>query len=562
MVQDRARSDNAFAWMSRAGSKGSKLNLSQIAGALGQQIVLGRRPLPRPGKRPLPCFDVDESSVNATGFVQNSYCLGVSPTELFSVAMSGREGLVDTAVKTATSGYLQRTLIKALEDLVVAYDGTVRTAQKQVVQFEYGNDSCNPSRVEIVRLRVDVKTCSSFVAGYARRAAQAMRLPDAERVLADGVTVRLPVNAERVLLKFQSPFCWSPGGGNDDHGGTGDASSFVHSDRGDAATWRRRIDAYCQVVAGRSACLQLHLAMALEKYRPQACDEDEAFQTLRDLIEACALEPGEAVGLLAAQSLGEPATQLTLNSFHSAGTGASGSVLHGVPRLKEILSLCKTPRTPVVRCYGVSPGAAEACAAHLRAVSLREAVDGIEILQWKDYFVDNQCRHATAWTALHASAVNGVGGVGGYAVGKSWPSAVAVLSLRRQVLREADLSAFRIGRQILARGSGDGVCVVACSPANVRVPYVAIALTGRGGEGVDGTSGTNGRNGRNGRTGRNGRNGADLADPGHGALKEDDNDDDDGEDLIEHGRPTLPQRPLLSYACGWKRTHRIRGSGW
>jgi len=87
-------------------------------------------------------------SPDANGFVKNSYALGLEPHEYFFHAMGGREGLVDMAVKTATTGYIQRRQIKAMEDMRVAYDGTVRSAHNEVVQFVYGCDGDDPCRLE------------------------------------------------------------------------------------------------------------------------------------------------------------------------------------------------------------------------------------------------------------------------------------------------------------------------------------------------------------------------------------------------------------------------------
>lgn len=86
------------------------------------------------------------------GFVENSYLQGLSPQEFFFHAMGGREGLIDTAVKTANSGYIQRRLVKALEDLIIHYDNTVRSCTGSVVQFLYGEDGMDGVAIERQRL--------------------------------------------------------------------------------------------------------------------------------------------------------------------------------------------------------------------------------------------------------------------------------------------------------------------------------------------------------------------------------------------------------------------------
>jgi DNA-directed RNA polymerase subunit A' len=122
------------------------LNLTQMAGCIGQQSVRGERIVRGYDDRTLPHFRKGDRGAAAHGFIRNSYKSGLSPTEFFFHAIGGREGLVDTAVRTSQSGYLQRRMINALQDLKVAYDGTVRTTGGRIIQFRYGEDGTDPSR--------------------------------------------------------------------------------------------------------------------------------------------------------------------------------------------------------------------------------------------------------------------------------------------------------------------------------------------------------------------------------------------------------------------------------
>lgn len=131
-----------------AGSKGSDLNISQIMACVGQQNVEGKRIPFGFKKRTLPHFSKDDFGPESKGFVENCYLNGLTPSEFFFHAMGGREGLIDTAVKTAETGYIQRRLIKALEDVMVKYDGTVRTSKEQVIQFLYGEDGLAGEYIE------------------------------------------------------------------------------------------------------------------------------------------------------------------------------------------------------------------------------------------------------------------------------------------------------------------------------------------------------------------------------------------------------------------------------
>ena len=139
--------DNPAVVMARSGARGSMLNLTQMAGSVGQQAVRGERINRGYEDRTLAHYQQDDLSADAHGFVENSYRSGLNPQEFFFHAMGGREGLVDTAVRTSKSGYLQRRLINALSELEVKYDGTVRDTSDRVVQFECGEDGTSPSKV-------------------------------------------------------------------------------------------------------------------------------------------------------------------------------------------------------------------------------------------------------------------------------------------------------------------------------------------------------------------------------------------------------------------------------
>ena len=114
---------------------------------MGQQAVRGERINRGYEDRTLSHFKPNDLSADAHGFVENSYRNGLTPREFFFHAMGGREGLVDTAVRTSKSGYLQRRLINALSELETQYDGTVRDTSDTIVQFEFGEDGTSPVKV-------------------------------------------------------------------------------------------------------------------------------------------------------------------------------------------------------------------------------------------------------------------------------------------------------------------------------------------------------------------------------------------------------------------------------
>lgn len=138
--------ENSAVIMARSGARGSMLNLSQMAGCVGQQAVRGERISRGYWNRTLPHFQKGDLGAEAKGFVKSSYKSGLTPTEYFFHSMGGREGLVDTAVRTSRSGYMQRRLINALEDLKVKEDRSVRNTADTIVQFRFGEDGVDPSR--------------------------------------------------------------------------------------------------------------------------------------------------------------------------------------------------------------------------------------------------------------------------------------------------------------------------------------------------------------------------------------------------------------------------------
>jgi DNA-directed RNA polymerase beta' subunit len=140
--------NNRFVTIVKCGSKGSTLNISQMISCLGQQNVDGKRIPYGFDNRTLPHFTKFDDSPGARGFIENSYIHGLTAPQLFFHAMGGRIGLIDTACKTSQTGYIQRRLIKGLEDLKIEYDMTVRNSKGKIIQFAYGDDNIETTRIE------------------------------------------------------------------------------------------------------------------------------------------------------------------------------------------------------------------------------------------------------------------------------------------------------------------------------------------------------------------------------------------------------------------------------
>ena len=127
-------------------SKGSIMNVQHMMCCVGQKTVEGSRIKKKIENRTLPIFHKDDDTPEARGFIKSSFVQGVNSYEFFYDAMAGREGLIDTAIKTAKTGYIQRQLIKGLEDLSIKYDMTNRNSKNVIIQYIYGENGIEQSK--------------------------------------------------------------------------------------------------------------------------------------------------------------------------------------------------------------------------------------------------------------------------------------------------------------------------------------------------------------------------------------------------------------------------------
>jgi DNA-directed RNA polymerase subunit A' len=214
VVKEEFPNENPISYMIKSGSGGNILNITQMACSVGQQDLEGKRIDIGFNDRTMSFFKRGDLSPKARGFINSSFMEGLKPEEFFFQAMTGRSSLMDTALRTPKSGYLYRRLASALQDLRQEYDGTVRNSNGNIIQYEYGGDGIDVSKLHL--------------------------------------------------------------GGK--------------------------------------------------------------------------LEPGEAIGIVTAQSFGEPSTQMVLRTFHFAGVSEM-QVTQGLPRLIEIFDARKKPTSPKMEIY-------------------------------------------------------------------------------------------------------------------------------------------------------------------------------------------------------------------
>ncbi|KAJ4133903.1 DNA-directed RNA polymerase III subunit C1 (rpo31) [Fusarium equiseti] len=342
--------NNAPLVMAKSGSKGSELNVAQMVALVGQQIIGGARVADGFQDRTLPHFHKNARQPPSKGFVKNSFYSGLSPTEFIFHAMSGREGLVDTAVKTAETGYMSRRLMKSLEDLSTQYDDTVRTSGGGIVQFQFGADKLDPVDMEGSAAPVHFERTWTHAQSLTVDNSEASMTPDEIRSFCDS---KLEHERQRYVRKALVD------GKVLDYEDTSDYGIDEHEG---ARGFLRAIESHVEALASKLERVRKLAGFEGDKMiKPTAQDHADrtakvTLSTLQLFIKLCLekykkahVEPGHAVGAVGAQSIGEPGTQMTLKTFHFAGV-AGMSITGGVPRIKEIINASKTISTPVITC--------------------------------------------------------------------------------------------------------------------------------------------------------------------------------------------------------------------
>jgi len=372
--------DNRFVMIVNSGSKGTHINISQMISCLGQQNVDGKRIPYGFDSRTLPHFTKFDDSPNARGFIENSYISGLTAPELFFHAMGGRIGLIDTAVKTSQTGYIQRRLIKGLEDLKVEYDMTVRNNKGKIVQFAYGDDSFDSTRVEnqsiplvgmstediylhydiigvndqhndlmdvydkgtvtrVKRQRTETKVkCQQYIE----------KMIEARKNLIESVFKNKSENSVKMPIAFQYIIANIQGQLNLNAGSIVDITPLEAFDLIEEYMDRLRHISYVAPTALFEIMYYFYLSprdlIAVKRFHRKALIL--LLETVVLKYKQAIVHPGEMVGVIAGQSVGEPTTQLTLNTFHLSGVSSKSNVTRGVPRIEEILRLTKNPKHP------------------------------------------------------------------------------------------------------------------------------------------------------------------------------------------------------------------------
>ena len=288
--------DSQFMIMTLTGARGGDLNIQQVLATVGLALVRGKRLFRGYIDRTLPHFKKGDIGPFAGGFVVKNFVEGLDAIEYFFHNASGRDSLVDTAIRTADSGYFYRRLVNALQDIRIEYDGSARTIDGKIIQFKYGGDCIHTAKSYHGKL-TDIETLLEEI------------IMERARARRPGIPKRgWPDYYEEVIERVHRTI-----------------SKATADELRDAL--RSFFDR--NIVFSKEEIE--HLYDYLQK------------KYLRSIAD-----PGESIGVVASQSLSEPATQLTLRTFHWAGAVA---ITRGLPRVKEIFDAVRKLKRPIIRAY-------------------------------------------------------------------------------------------------------------------------------------------------------------------------------------------------------------------
>lgn len=380
--------DNRVMQIVDSGAKGSSMNISQMITGIEQQNVEGRRIPDGFDSRTLPHFPKYDDSPEARGYIANSYTSGLQPHELFFHAIAGRVGLIDTAIKTSQTGYIQHRLVKFLENVLITYSGTVVNNTGRIVQYRYGDDGVNSIRCEEqelafpsdeeIYLHYDVlgasfadtkkdigklytadaakriptqreecrRICSKYIQYMLDQRENIMYMfYDKINDVKDKIIVNMPVSFRSVISntvgRFQPP-----------------ASAKI--DITPLECFHLVEQYYTKFESlGNFRPTMLFKYMYFYHFSPRELFKHRMHRDMIIfLLENAYLlylqsiaAPGETVGIIAGQSIGEPSTQMTLNTFHSTGVSSNNNVTRGVPRLDELIRVTKSPKLKSASVY-------------------------------------------------------------------------------------------------------------------------------------------------------------------------------------------------------------------
>jgi len=414
---------NNFYVMIESGSKGKKDNFSQIVAFKGQDTIEFERVPKKINRRTFVHYYQNDDSAEARGFIERAYIDGLQPHEFFIHLMSGRVGIVDTAIRTAESGYMQRQLIKLLEDLKVTYDMTVRISNNVIVQFNYGDNGLDQIHLKNVKLthleednknilekytfnNTEISDIIKNVKNITKKEIEQLNkemyndLIEIRDILRESLTKSMLLNK---LVDISLPSCI-------------DFYRLTQSYKNEKIEYNNPKIMYEKILSildnTKTVLLPIKKsklkkydeqiyklslkAFILEYLNPKILmllikitrnQLEELIKYIINKYNKCVVNPGEMVGCIAGQSMGEKLTQMTLNTFHSAGTGVEG--MKNIPRIREIIHHIKTEKiefkqmkiiTTITEENNKETDSLNKLGIYLKNIMLYEIVNKIEII--------------------------------------------------------------------------------------------------------------------------------------------------------------------------------------
>ena len=395
LVMNDLNDNNNFFIMANSGAKGKPVNIMQIMGALGQDIFKGKRIEKEVNNRTLPHFHQNDDTPLARGYIEHSYLDGLSPQEFFFHHMTGREGLIDTAIKTAETGYISRKLMKGLEDIGAKYDGTVRTGNNMILQYIYSDFNLDQTKQKLIKLKTIEMGDSELDKQYSLSEAEikkivkeskgnleilrqlnkkymddligfrnlmritqrvmnlnyktllnefhfAVNLP---RIIADEIAlVRDEDNNEFCTPKHiidQIEYLLKPN--------VTQITTFNDTILNDKDSVKMKDEQRSKLLFKYYLYEYLSPKKILFEHNLTKYKFDKVIEQIILDFKKSQVDAGEMVGCLAAQHMGEPSTQMTLNTFHATGSGSAA--MQGVPRVEELTRATKNIKTPEMTIY-------------------------------------------------------------------------------------------------------------------------------------------------------------------------------------------------------------------
>lgn len=439
-MSDLKKENNLFILIDSK-AKGKPDGVAWMAAGRGQVVLNFARIKKKVNNRTLPHFFQNDDRPEARGYIESSLYEGLKPLEFFMDAMTGREGLIDTAIKTAESGYIQRRLIKCMEDLAVHYDGTVRNGNNVIIQYLYGDSQLDQVKQKMTQMKTlkmnneKIKEKYYFTKDEIEQLVKKFKLnkTDVENLNDDfyeellNFRNLLRKSYRRTHMEYKTlddsyfmPVSFNRIIDNARYGiesNSEDLDPIYIMDSIEYILHQNNTKLLCMSNAERTDDLSLKVAMEkkhksmfryglLEYLSPKRCiyeyklDKNKFNIIMKEIINSfnkSLVEAGEMVGCVGSQSLGEKTTQMTLNTKHAGGAGVQG--MQGIPRLNEIIRNTKNVKTPLMYIYlnkekSEDKELAYLIGAYLKYTVLKDVVKKIDIVFDNDlkdnYMTDDQ----------------------------------------------------------------------------------------------------------------------------------------------------------------------------